>query len=97
MPGTTMFMPVTDMTEEMINAIMLNADLGAYVADDRNGMRPCIDEKWIKEGWVDSPVPLSMLKPSPSFPMSAQKPPSSATTSCSPNRRWGWADGCSAG
>jgi hypothetical protein len=62
MPGTTMFMPVTDMTEEMINAIMLTADLGGYLVDDRNGMKPCIDEKWIKDGWVDNPMPLTMLE-----------------------------------
>jgi len=62
MPGTTMFMPVADMTEEMINAVMLTVDLGFYIADDRNGMRPCIDEKWIKEGWVDNPMPLTMFE-----------------------------------
>jgi hypothetical protein len=62
MPGTTLFMPVADMTEEMVNAVMLTVDLGNYIADDRNGMRPCCDEKWIKEGWVDNPVPLSMFE-----------------------------------
>ena len=51
MPGSTLFMPVTDITEEMINAVMLQADLGQYVVDDRNGMRPCIDQRWIREGW----------------------------------------------
>ena len=62
MPGSTLFMPVTDITEEMINAVMLQADLGQYVVDDRNGMRPCIDQRWIREGWVDTPVPLSMFE-----------------------------------
>jgi hypothetical protein len=62
MPGTTLFMPVTDITEEMINAVMLQADLGQYVVDDRNDMRPCIDQRWIREGWVDTPVPLSMFE-----------------------------------
>jgi hypothetical protein len=62
MPGTTLFMPVTDVTEEMINAVMLQADLGQYVVDDRHDMRPCIDQRWIREGWVDTPVPLSMFE-----------------------------------
>jgi hypothetical protein len=61
-PGTTLFMPVTDVTLELINAIMLLADLGQYLVDDRNGMRPCIDERWIREGWVDTPLPLSMFE-----------------------------------
>lgn len=63
-PGTTMFLPVTDMTEEMINAVMLTVDLGNYIADDRNGMRPCMDEKWLKDGHVDNPVPLTMFETS---------------------------------
>ncbi len=63
-PGSTLFMPVSDVTEEMINALMLQADLGQYVVDDRNGMRPTINERWIRERWVDTPVPLSMLETS---------------------------------
>jgi len=64
MPGTTLFMPVSDITEEYINLIMLNADFGQYLIDDRNGNRPTISEKWIKEGWVDTPVPLTMMESS---------------------------------
>jgi hypothetical protein len=62
-PGSTLFMPVSDVTEEMINALMLQADLGQYLIDDLHGMKPCINEKWIREGWVDTPVPLSMFEP----------------------------------
>jgi len=61
-PGTTLFMPVSDLTEEYINLVMLQADFGHYMVDDRNGNRPCCDEKWIREGWVDTPVPLSMAE-----------------------------------
>lgn len=61
-PGTTLFMPVTDITEEYINVIMLDADFGQYIVDDRNGNRPTCDEKWIREGWVDTPIPLTMLE-----------------------------------
>ena len=64
MPGTTLFMPVSDITEEYINIIMLSADFGQYIVDDRNGNRPTISEKWIKEGWVDTPVPLTMIETS---------------------------------
>lgn len=61
MPGTTLFMPVSDVTEEYINAIMLQADHAQYLVDDRNGMRPCISPKWLNEGYVNTPVPLSMF------------------------------------
>ena len=64
MPGSTLFMPISDVTEEMINAIMLQADLGQYLVDDRNGMKPCINERWIREGWVNTPVPLTMFETS---------------------------------
>jgi hypothetical protein len=62
LPGTTLFMPVTDITEEFINAIMLMADLGSYVVDDRNGYVPCGNERWVQDGHVDNPVPLSYLE-----------------------------------
>lgn len=62
MPGTTLFMPVSDLTEEYINVIMLQADFGQYIVDDLNGNRPTISEKWIREGWVDTPVPLTMIE-----------------------------------
>ncbi len=64
MPGTTLFMPVSDITEEYINVIMLDADFGQYIVDDRHGNRPTCNEKWIKEGWVDTPIPLTMLETS---------------------------------
>jgi len=62
MPGTTLFMPVSDVTEELINALMLSADLGQYLVDDLHGMKSTIDERWIKEGWVDTPIPLTMFE-----------------------------------
>jgi hypothetical protein len=62
MPGTTMFMPVVDITEEMINGIMLFADLGGYLVDDRHGYRPCGNERWVKDGHVDNPIPLSYVE-----------------------------------
>lgn len=68
MPGTTMFMPVSDVTEEYINAMMTFVDFGQYLVDDLHGNRPCMDERWIREGYVDTPVPITMLEP---FLMSA--------------------------
>jgi hypothetical protein len=62
MPGTTLFMPVSDVTEELINLFMLYADLGQYMIDDLHDNRPCISEKWIKEKWVDTPIPLTMAE-----------------------------------
>ncbi len=63
MPGTTLFMPVSDVTEEYINAMMTFVDFGQYLIDDLHGNRPLIDEKWIREGYVDVPVPISVLEP----------------------------------
>ncbi|MBI4519077.1 MAG: hypothetical protein HY699_25080 [Deltaproteobacteria bacterium] len=62
MPGSTLFMPVTDLTEEFINAIMLMADLGAYLVDDLHGYVPCGNERWVKDGHVDNPMPLSYFE-----------------------------------
>jgi hypothetical protein len=62
MPGTTVFMPVTNVTEEYINGIMLIVDMGMYLVDDLNGHRPCGCERWVKEGYVsaDRPVPMTL-------------------------------------
>jgi hypothetical protein len=61
MPGTTVFMPVTDITEEYINGIMLIVDMGNCLIDDFHGGRPCGNERWIKEGYIsmEKAVPLS--------------------------------------
>ena len=66
LPGTTMFMPVTDLTEEMINGIMLMTDLGGYVIDDYHDYRPCGNERWVKEKHIDenNPLPLSWVEKS---------------------------------
>ena len=60
-PGSTVFMPVTDITEEYINGIMLIVDMGMYLIDDYKGHRVCGCERWIKEGYVaeDRAVPMS--------------------------------------
>ncbi len=61
MPGTTVFMPITDITEEYINGIMLIVDMGNCLIDDFHGNRPCGNERWTKEGYIsaEKAVPLS--------------------------------------
>ena len=60
-PGTTVFMPITDITEEYINGIMLMVDMGNTLVDDFNDGQPCGAERWIKEGHIsmEKAVPLS--------------------------------------
>jgi len=64
MPGTTMFMPVSDVTEEYINAMMLMFEQGSHFIDDRNGGVPCGCEKWVNNGFLKgtAPNPLSGLE-----------------------------------
>lgn len=61
-PGTTLFMPVIDVTKDMIKLILNLCDAkagrysgeggGYFIVDDRNGMRPCGNEKWMKTGFL---------------------------------------------
>ena len=62
-PGTTLFMPVCDVTEELINGIMLFLEQGNYPVDATDGMKPLGCEKWVKEGIASIPAPYQMLEP----------------------------------
>ncbi len=62
-PGTTLFMPVCDPTEELINGLFLILEQGQYPVDASEDMKPCGCEKWIKEGLASMPVPYQMLEP----------------------------------
>ncbi len=64
LPGSTMFLPVTDVTEEYINLLFLMCgwpDGGIYLIDDQNGNRPAGTGRWAKEGLLNKmfAVPLS--------------------------------------
>jgi len=72
-PGTTLFMPVVDVTKDMIKLILNfcdpvvgnNAqDGGCYIVDDRNGMRACGNQKWVDNGVLSKTkvLPLSRLE-----------------------------------
>ncbi len=61
MPGTTVFMPVIDVTKDMIKLILNLCDSksgryardgGYFLVDDRNGMRPCGNRKWVDSGFL---------------------------------------------
>jgi len=66
-PGSTLFMPVSDVTWEYINVLMLIMDdpNGFYVYDDRNNNAEPLKE-WADKGYLDRtrPYPLSGLEAS---------------------------------
>ena len=62
-PGTTLFMPVCDVTEELINGLMLFLEQGNYPVDATDDMKPLGCEKWVKDGLASIPVPYQSLEP----------------------------------
>jgi hypothetical protein len=64
-PGTTLFMPISDVTWEYINALMLFMDAPHrfYIYDDLNGNAEPL-KKWADAGYLDRnrPVPLSFYE-----------------------------------
>ncbi|GAA2623811.1 hypothetical protein GCM10010425_19050 [Streptomyces spororaveus] len=69
LPGTTLFLPVVDLSHQYINALMylLTQPEGARptVVDDRNFYRPAGVRKWVKSGFLNPSVklPLGSLGP----------------------------------
>ncbi len=47
MPGTTLFMPVCNVTEELINGLMLFLEQGSYPVDATDEMKPLGCERWV--------------------------------------------------
>ena len=75
MPGSTLFMPICDVSSSLIGLIAQFVDQrlerftakngpGVNIVDDRNGFRPAGTEKWIKSGFLDEHniMPLSHLE-----------------------------------
>jgi hypothetical protein len=75
MPGSTLFIPVCDVSFALIGLIAQFVDSrlerfaakdgrGMYIVDDRNGFRPAGTEKWAKNGFLDERniLPLSHLE-----------------------------------
>lgn len=74
MPGSTLFMPVCDITASLISLIaqFVDSDLRRYappsggwnVVDDRRGFCPAGTERWLQSGFLDAQrtMPLSMLE-----------------------------------
>ena len=73
-PGSTLFLPVCDVSASMISLIAQFVDpalrryaaggRGLNVVDDRNGNRPAGTERWLKSGFLDSEqlLPLSLVE-----------------------------------
>jgi hypothetical protein len=75
MPGATLFMPVSDVSQSVITLLLqlVDGEAGRYVArhgggmcvvDDLRGFRPAGTEKWMKSGFLDRDkvLPLSVLE-----------------------------------
>lgn len=69
LPGTTIFLPVVDLSHQYINGLMylLTQPEGARptLVDDRNFYRPAGVQKWMKSGFLnaDLKLPLGVLGP----------------------------------
>jgi hypothetical protein len=75
MPGSTLFMPVCDVSVSLIalTAQLVDGEIGRfvskhgggmYIVDDRHGFRPAGTEKWANSGFLDRKklLPLSILE-----------------------------------
>jgi hypothetical protein len=73
-PGSTLFMPVTDVSQDLIRLMVNMCDAkggarytkggGYYIVDERKGMRPAGCEKWAKKGLLNKSkvLPLGRLE-----------------------------------
>lgn len=71
-PGTTLFMPVIDVTKDMIKLMLNLTDSiagryarttgGYYIVDDRNGMAPCGNEKWVESGLLNKSKVMTLSR-----------------------------------
>ena len=71
-PGTTLFMPVIDVTKDMIKLILNLCDSkagryagqggGYFIVDDRNGMRPCGNQKWADSGFLSKKKVMTLSR-----------------------------------
>src|SRR5204863_3176126 len=103
-PGSTLFLPVCDVSASLISLIAQFADPtlrryasargGMNIVDDRHGFRPAGTEQWLKDGFLNAEqiLPLSILERQACYKSSAS-PPRSARTYSSRPRRSGSADG----
>ena len=75
MPGSTLFMPVVDVSRALIGLIAQFVDArlerftakdsrGSFVVDDRFNCRPAGTQEWVKNGFLDAEkiLPLSVLE-----------------------------------
>ncbi|HLZ00683.1 MAG TPA: hypothetical protein VKR55_00880 [Bradyrhizobium sp.] len=73
-PGSTLFMPVCDVSASLISLIAQFVDpalrryaaggRGMNIVDDRHGFRPAGTERWLKDGLIDAEqvLPLSIVE-----------------------------------
>lgn len=71
-PGTTIFMPVIDTTKDLIKLILNLSDAkagrysgeggGYFLVDDRNGMCPCGNQKWVDSGFLNKSKVMTLSR-----------------------------------
>lgn len=71
-PGTTVFMPVIDVTKDTIKLMLNLCDSkagryargtgGYFLVDDRNGMKPCGNEKWAESGLLSKKKVMTLSR-----------------------------------
>ncbi len=71
-PGTTLFMPVIDLSKDLIKLILNLSDAkagryakeesGYFIVDDHNGMRPCGNEKWADNGFLNKKKVMTLSR-----------------------------------
>lgn len=71
-PGTTIFMPVIDVTKDWIKLVLNLCDGkagryaqdtgGYYIVDDRNGMKPCGNAKYVESGLLNKKKVMTLSR-----------------------------------
>ena len=95
-PGTTLFLPVSNMTLEYINLLFIyfSPEYRFTLVDETNGYQPCGLQKWVDSGRLDATARWgSSSWSSASCRCRSSSRRSSARTSPSPCRRWASAAG----
>jgi hypothetical protein len=106
-PGSTLFLPVCDVSASLISLIAqfvdptlrryASAGGGMNIVDDRHGCRPAGTERWLKDGFLDAErmLPLSIVERQACYYVFSEPAAICQNMFWQP-RLWGWADGSTA-
>ena len=106
-PGSTLFLPVCDVSASLISLIAQFVDPalrryapaggGMNIVDDRHGYRPAGTERWLKDGFLDAErmLPLSIVERQACYYVFSE-PAAICQNMFLATEFWGWADGSTA-